>query len=247
MIHLINQKQINTLLRFLILVSLFGSFALAFYTLHDLQTAEGAGLYLSITYNSSSRILFDAVIDITGMLLLFLVTFLPILIMGKASLDSFFRFFSIYLAFMPIIHPGNVVHLLNAFQNITFRPNLINCNWENFLFQDLQPIFDMLKWLLPLILLLYAFNKISGGTKVSYRKWFLFLFLIFIFCFCIFENIAFTFLYLAYYLLFLWLFKETETFFLICPSFAPWSYILFGGCLLRGIYRMLHLISITHI
>ncbi len=244
--HLINPKQVNILIRTLILVSLLGSLALAFYTLHDLQTAEGAGLYLSITFNSS-RTLWDALVDITGILLLFLVTILPIFITKCASVDSFFRFFSIYLAFMPIAHPGNVVHLPNAFKAVILRPNLLNCNWGDYLFQDLQPIFDMLKWILPLILLLYALNKCSDTKKVPCRKWFLFLFPVLILGFCLFENVAFTFLYLAYYLLFLWLFKEMETFFSICPRFVPWSNILFGGCLLRGVYRMLQLISITHI
>ena len=43
MLPCFNEKQMNTLVKSLILLSLLGGFVLAFYTLHDLQTAEGAG------------------------------------------------------------------------------------------------------------------------------------------------------------------------------------------------------------
>lgn len=240
-------QKLNFLLRFLILVSLLGSFMLAFYTFHDLQTAEGAGLYLSITFHHSSRVFFDAVVDLAGIILLLFVTILPLLIMKRISLDSYFRFFSIYLAFMPIVHPGNVVHLMDALRSISIRPNLLNGHLLDYIFQDLFPLFDMLKWFLPFVLLIYALNKSSNNLKTTYRIWFAIFILLFLLCFCLIENIAFVFLYLVYYLLFLWCFKEMETFFIRFPIFALWSNILFFGCLLRGIYRMLQLISITHI
>lgn len=247
MIQFITPKQLKKFLRYLILTSLLGGYVLAYYTLHDLQTAEGAGLYLSITFQHSSRVFFDTIVDLAGILLLFLVTFLPLIIMKRASLDSYFRLFSIYLAFMPIVHPGNMVHLLSMFKSSTIRPNLLSGDLLNYVFQDLVPLFEILRWFLPFTLLIYALNKSCNNSKASYRIWLTVLILLILLCFCLFENISFVFLYLANYLLLLWCIKEMDTLCIRFPGFALWSNILFFGCLLRGIYRMLQLISITHI
>ena len=165
MLPFINLKQMNNFLKFIMFVSIALTFVLAFYTLHDLQTAEGAGLYLSITFSQPTRTICDIIVDVAGMFLFFIAIFLPTIMLKHKSVESFFRLFSIYLAFMPIVHPGNVVHLLNAFQNLSIRTNLSDGALLKYLFQDLSPIFGILKVFLPFLFLVYTANRLTHTQK----------------------------------------------------------------------------------
>ncbi len=247
MLPFINLKQMNNFLKFIMFVSIALTFVLAFYTLHDLQTAEGAGLYLSITFSQPTRTICDIIVDVAGMFLFFIAIFLPTIMLKHKSVESFFRLFSIYLAFMPIVHPGNVVHLLNAFQNLSIRTNLSDGALLKYLFQDLSPIFGILKVFLPFLFLVYTANRLTHTKKNSLPKWIFILLILLLLCFCLFENVTNHFLYLICYTLILWCFQELESLCRSIPRFATWSNIIIYGCLLRGIYRMLALISTTHV
>lgn len=243
----INLKQINKCIKFIMFASIALTFVLALYTLHDLQTAEGAGLYLSITFSHPTRTICDIIVDVVGMFLFFIAIFLPTILLKYKSVESFFRLFSIYLAFMPIVHPGNVVHLINAFQNLSIRTNLSDGNFLKYLFQDLSPIFGIIKAFLPFLLLVYTINRLTHTKKTSIPKWVFILLILLLLCFCLFENVADLFLYLICYTLILWCFQELESLCRSITRFAAWNNIIIWGCLLRGIYRMLALISTTHI
>lgn len=220
---------------------------LALYALHDLQTAEGAGLYLSILYGQSSRIIFDILVDVMGMLLFLTVLLLPCLFLKHLNSASFFRLFACYLAFMPVVHPGNAVHLFEALLDLKLRNSLLTPNLGQFLFVDCLPLFELLPFLMSLLLLLTFADRQKNPMATRKIKLLLPFILIFLVLFLVFDNIEETTLYLICYLLLISCFAKWET---LCKSnsrFANLSLILFSGCLLRGIYRMLMLISHAHL
>lgn len=245
MLKMKDTKKIELLWKVLMVFSLFISTLLAFYTLHDIQTAHGAGLYLSIVFHQNSRTAFDLGVDLVGILLFLLVVSLPMFIYKTKGLACFFRFYAVYLAFMPVVDPGQVVHLPEAFTHITLRNSLQIGDWGRFFFTDLAPALDLCKFLLPFLIILWTLVKnLPSKQQNSFLP--LFLSLGTIFCFCLFDNIAETFLYFTCYFLLLICFRLWESLCHEYSRFAAWSNILFYGCLLRGIYRMLVLVSMNH-
>ena len=225
-----------------------GAFALAYLTLHDLQTAEGAGLYLSLKYGQSDRKGFDILVDIVGMLLLFAALFLPCLALKRLQSDSFFRITCVYLAFMPIMRPGVTVHLVDNLLNLKLRPSLPENNLTQLLLEGFADTVIVLRTELPLFLLLLMMTHSHGLSNL--QKWQKIV-IFSTFCLCIinflFPAIAQETAYFMHYGLIIWCFSEWEK---ICerfPKFASWGNILFGGCYLRGIYRMIELMSTSHL
>lgn len=220
---------------------------LALYALHDLQTAEGAGLYLSILYGHSSRLIFDILVDVMGMLLFLAVLLLPCLFLRCLNPASIFRLFACYLAFMPIVHPGNAVHLFEVLFHLQLRDSLLTHKWGHFLYVDCLPLFELIPLLVTLLLLLTFAGKQLGLHTYCKMKLFLPVLFILVVLFLLFDSIAETALYLICYILLIGSFAASEALCKKSPRFANWSLILFTGCLLRGIYRLLEVISHAHI
>lgn len=247
MLKSLENKKITQYQNILFLSGSLGALGLALYTLHDLQTAEGAGLYLSLLYGQANRTPFDILVDIMGMLLLLALLLLPCLFLKHLRLASFFRLLSVYLAIMPIVHPGNAVHLSSALWDLSLRENLLKGNFLQILFTDCVPVFELLRFILPFLLLLLAINRTQGITGFQKAR-FLFPCIIVVFAlYLLFDGIAETALYLLYYLLLILCFAEWEAACKHSTGFSNRSLILFAGCLLRGIYRMLELISHAHL
>ncbi len=247
MLKSLDNKKNTQYQNVLFLSGSLGALGLALYTLHDLQTAEGAGLYLSILYGQANRTPFDVLVDIMGMLLLLALLLLPCLLLKHLRLASFFRLLSVYLAIMPIVHPGNAVHLSSALLDLSLRENLLKGNLLEILFTDCVPAFELLKFILPFLLLLLAINRAQSITGFQKARFFFPCIIIVFVLYLLFDGIAEIALYLLYYLLLIWSFAEWEAACKHSTRFANWSLIIFVGCLLRGIYRMLELISHTHL
>ena len=81
MLNPLSTESLKKLQNTLFLTCSIGALLLVLYTLHDMQTAEGAGLYLSILYGQSNRTPFDILVDIMGMLLLLALLLLPCLML----------------------------------------------------------------------------------------------------------------------------------------------------------------------
>lgn len=239
MLKSLDNTHTNKYINVLLLFASLGALGLALYTLHDLQTAEGAGLYLSIISGQSQRIYFDILADLAGMLLLLTALLLPCLLLRHFKMVSFFRILSVYLAIMPVVRPGNVVHLSDAFLNMSLRPVILEGNLGQLLFVECAPVFDAFKITLPFLVLLFAINKSKRG------KVFIPCILALLLLYLLVGEIAETTLYLIYYLLLIWCFAEWEDGCERSPRLADWSSIVFIGCLLRGIYRMLALTSLA--
>ncbi|MBQ9141993.1 MAG: hypothetical protein IJX63_09415 [Lachnospiraceae bacterium] len=246
MLQALDNKKLTQLQNILFLCSSLGALGLALYTLHDMQTAEGAGLYLSIMYGQSNRFFFDIIVDIMGMLLLLALVLLPCLMLRRLRLDSFYRFLAVYLAFIPTAHPGNAVHLISDLLNARLRESLLSGDFLQFIFLDCTPLFDMLKFVLPFLVLLISINRYLKVPGFEKKKLFVPCIIVMLIIYLLFENLAEAAIYMLHFFLITWMFGEWEATCKHSLHFANWSLILFTGCLLRGIYRMLELISHAH-
>lgn len=246
MVKSLEHKQISQLQNILFLCGILGSLELALYTLHDMQTAEGAGLYLAILYGQSNRIYFDITVDIMGMLLLLALILLPCLLLEHLRLNSFYRLLAVYLAFIPTAHPGNAVHSISYLLSPQLRKDILSGDLLHLLFVEWTPLFDMLKFTLPFLILLISINRFLKIPGFQKKKVFIPCIIAMTIIYLLFENLAEASIYLLHFFLLAWMFGEWEATCKHSVRFANWSLILFTGCLLRGIYRMLELISHAH-
>lgn len=223
------------------------TFLFCAFTLHDIQSSQGVGLYLSMQFGQNNVLLFNLLVDCLGMLLLFIATFLPCLCMKRLQTDSVFRFFSVYLAMIPTIRPASLVHLGNTLANLTIRQ--ISAAEKPFaaLLDSLFDAAQLLRTLLPFLLVLVWINRTTATEK--WKKWqigILIAEVFFVILNILFPALSTETAYFMNYLLVVWGFYEWEK---VCdrfPRFSSWGMILFGGCWLRGIYRMIELMSIVN-
>lgn len=224
------------------------SFFLCYLTLHDMQTAQGVGLYLSMQFQQDNVFLFNILVDCLGGLLLLTALLLPCLTIRRLRFDSFFRFFSVYLAFIPTIRPASLVHLGDTFANLTTRQIFSAENPLTAMLGGIADIVLLLRSVLPLLLIMLWINQAYSPSKL--QKWQIGIIVgevIFILLHFLFPDLSAETAYFLNYLLLVWCFREWEK---ICdhfPKFADWGMILFGGCWLRGVYRMLELMSISNL
>lgn len=247
MLKSLTQEKLKLYQNILYLTCSLGALGLALYTLHDMQTAEGAGLYLSLLYGQTNRILFDLLVDIMGMLVFWAILLLPCLLLKHLNSGSFFRLLAVFLAIMPIAHPGDAVHLGNKLIHLQLRESLLNGDLMHILFMECVPAFEVIKYTIPFLILLIFTNKNLHLPNLQQKKLLFSCILVLFILYLLFDNIEETTLYLLHYFLLIWCFGEWETTCKHSPRFANWSLILFIGCLLRGIYRMLEMVSHAHL
>ena len=95
--------------------------AIAGLTLHDMQTAEGAGLYLAIKAGAEDRRMYDFAVDAAGMLCLLMLLLLPCLLQKRLRPAPFLRFASASLAFLPVVSMALLVHLADGTEEMALR------------------------------------------------------------------------------------------------------------------------------
>lgn len=227
-----------------------GVLAFSLLTLHDLQMAEGAGLYLAMQcgVDASRRLPFDILVDIVGMVCFVAAILLPCMLLKRKKAASFLRLLSAYIAFVPIMHPGNTVHIIDNFKNLSLRQTLLDGNLATFVLEGFSDSIVILQFAAPLAILLPALNKTpeeASLPKCGHKLliWEILLLLINI----LFPSLSQETSYLMHYSLLVWCFWLWERMIAHYPKLAGWSTLLFGGCLLRGIYKMIELMSITHL
>lgn len=98
--------------------------AIAGMTLHDMQTAEGAGLYLAIKAVAEDRRMYDFAVDAAGMLCLLALLLLPCLLQKRLRPAPFLRFASACLAFLPVMSMASLVHLADGTEKLAIRQAL---------------------------------------------------------------------------------------------------------------------------
>lgn len=80
--------------------------------MHQMQAAEGVGLYWSLMAKGQ-RGLFDILVDAAAALALFVLLLLPCVILKHKSVDAFFRLLTGFVAFMPRLSMSYLIHLFD--------------------------------------------------------------------------------------------------------------------------------------
>lgn len=232
----------------IILLLSIGILLFALCTLHDLQTAEGVGLYLSILTGAQNHRKFDILTDVIGILLLLISLLAPCIIFRHRSAEGFFHMTALYLAFIPVISPASTVHLVDTCQNLSIQQTFADNTFSRVFVESLSGITDIFLLLIPLLLLFLAINRRTEPTPTKgWKKIVVVLELGLLILNLLFPPLSQEISYFMCYALVIWIFEESETLCRHFPAFSSWGNILYGGCLLRGIYKMIELMSITHL
>ncbi len=138
-----------------------GLLCLAGITLHDMQTAEGTGLYLAICAGQKNRIPFDLLVDLLGLSGLAGAVFLPCLIGRRLHADSFLRLLCAYIAFLPVVSTASLVHFLDGTTPVLLRDSLLDGRIGTALLEGLKGPAPLLGTGLPVLVLAGA--ALKGG------------------------------------------------------------------------------------
>ncbi len=222
--------------------------AFACLTLHDMQTSEGVGLYLSMQAGKGSQGLFDVLVDGAGMLCLSAVILLPCMASGYRRPDSFLRLLSAYLAFLPTISLASLAHLLDGSVEIGVSGAVRAGNWEEAFREGLGGNVFLLAAGVPLLILAEGLLKEGAQTsackKLSRRLLAGIcgggLLLGAIFFPALTEQCS----YFFHYLILIYGFAAWERLYEREPKLKIWGMILFGIFWLRGMYRMIEVMSL---
>lgn len=212
------------------------------YTLHDMQTAEGIGLFLSMQLGADSRLPFDLLVDVVCMGLLLLLVYLPCRLLRHRTRDCFLRLLIVYLAALPSV---SLAELLGF-----FREGGLDFVWDRGPFGawdcwvHLYSAVSFLQLWLPMLLLLYGFARISNCFWMEKRHRGLLIVMGILTVLLVIlpsaENIL---VYWLGYLGIVLAFDIWESVFLKKAELKVWFSPLFGILLLRGSYNMLVLVS----
>lgn len=243
-----NSKRLNNCIKTGSILLFLGALLLALFTLHDLQTAEGVGLYLAMLCGREERRNFDLLADIVGMLLLLACLLFPCIILKYRRAEAFFHMAALYLAFIPTVSPGSTVHLPDRLQSLSINPAMIEGSLGRAFLESFSNISDIFLMLFPLLLLCLAVNREHKNAPMErWKKGILALEFVLLLLHFLFPTISQEISFIMVYTLVIWIFAELETLCLSYPGFSNWGMILYGGCLLRGIYRMIELMSTTQL
>lgn len=225
----------------------------AMYAYHDIQIAQGAGLYLSGKYGSNDRVPFDVLMDFIGGLGLLVSILCPTLLLKKRTPDALLRFITIFLALVPLINPGNLVHIASHLSNWQIRETLSNSNFfQEFIIVLSEPM-KLLVWELPPLILALMLHTNHSEHKI--KTWQKIMFAISTICltlYLLFPGFQEYTLFLMHYPIIIVLFYELEKLWeknLSANKKTPLCifWIFYGICGLRGIFRMIDLLQNTHL
>ena len=241
------------------------TFLIVLRTLHDMQTAQGVGLYLSILGGYDSRILFDVLVDVLGLVLLALLLWIPCFLLGYRNSKSFFRLLAAYLALLPGVDLAALVHVFDPPGLFHLPQALVEGDVLNVFLTGMKEINPVLRLWLPIFCLLLMGDRMmerKGLKRWQIRiLWFQIPLLLGVFLFpAISSFLAFVMQYLLLIVCFgIWEGWNSD---LIQGKKRPdghpyhdaeqswnhsrvrlWGMVLFGGFWLRGLYLMIEVMS----
>lgn len=224
----------------------FGTFVMILLTLHDMQTAQGIGLYFSILGGYKSRIIFDIIVDVLGIVLLVIYLFVPCFLLGRLNTKSFFRLLAAYLALLPGVDLGRLVHIFDNSGVFTLRQAFVEGKFLTAFFSvtgEMSPVFKL--WL-PILCLMLMGNRVIGSIELEQWKINIFWLQIPLFLGVFLFPVISPFLsFIMQYLLLIVCFDVWEEWYEIkvCSNIKLLGVILFGGLWLRGTYLMIETMS----
>lgn len=242
------QNRIKSLSAILLTLLLFGFGMIAY---HDLQIAQGAGLYLATELGHSDRVPFDRLMDVIGGLSIIICIILPPLLLKKRTAEAILHFTIYFLALSSIVQPGNLVHIASQFTNWQLRQELFSGNFAGELIVHLTEPLAVLLFEVPLIIVFFAVNKNAACHSLSvWKKILLWASLFLPVIFVLFPGFHEYTLFVLHYFLLIILFDESECFFEHINKDKSEKVIkifFFGILILRIIYRVLSLLQNTHL
>lgn len=246
------QKNVEKYIRAGSIVLVFALFLICLYALHDVQTAQGIGLYFSLQLGMESRTGMDILVDMAGMLALALLLALPCWLRGSRGITftsaSYARLFIGYLSAVPIVSPAKVLQLFQGYEIVCFWDLGVKAAvWEWF-----YHVTHFCQVWLPLLLVLSAFANVipqnescgSGGFVVLRRHRIMGAAIIVLLLILLIvptaENVI---LHVCGYLGLWYAFDLWEDLLRQNVKLKRWSIVIFGLLLFRGLYGILVLVS----
>lgn len=218
-----------------------------FVALHDMQTAVGAGLYLSIKAGDAERSLYDLFVDVAMIVSVVLLVGSPCVLQKHRKMDSFLRLLFVFLAFMPRLSPGYCVQLLDAKGLFAIRSAFEEENLLIGLLEGTEYLASLLEMVVPMFCLLLAAVCMQGKQVI--KRWYFIVLVPGLFMELgtfLFPNLAEMLCFGMTYCILLIMFDLWEKLMENYPGMNTWGWILFGGLGLRGGYRLLELMSHFH-
>lgn len=210
------------------MILIAGLLAACLLALHDMQAAEGVGLFfaLKLGYTPGQRGVPDMLVDVQGIAALALLVYLPCRCLKHISVDAYLRLLIAYLAAVPTLSLAGVIHLFDR--------------------GDGTPAWDMdlLQIWLPVFLLLYGIAEVNHCFV--WERWHRLS--VFIFCaalllICLLPGMGNLLSYVAGYAGLWFAFDLWEKLYERMPRLQKGFFFIFAALLLRGIYRIVVLMS----
>lgn len=245
-------KQTNKTAYLLYTPALLILLALALLAFHDVQTAQGVGLYYAYKTGYDNRFPFDLLVDCIGGFFIIILILIPVILLKKGKIDSVFRFSLLFFAMASFINPASIVHIVSNLCNLAIRTSLVNGNIGAGLIDGLSGSLEYLWIELPLFALTLMMNKQNKNYVAKmWKKIFLVFAFICLICFVLFPSIAEYTLFLMNYAVLIVIFDEAELLVENCLSKNTRctkyiSLLIYGILGLRSIYRMVDLMQHTH-
>ena len=150
-------------------ISSLVTFLIVLRTLHDMQTAQGVGLYLSILGGYNSRVLFDVMVDVLGLVLLALLLLIPCFLLGFRNSESFFRLLAAYLALLPGVDLAALVHIFDPPGLFHLPQALVEGDVLNVFLAGMKEISPVLRLWLPIFFLLLMGDQMM--ERKGLKRW----------------------------------------------------------------------------
>lgn len=216
-----------------------GLLLVCLYAFHDMQTAEGIGLYFSMLLGMEKRIFMDVAVDVICMVALAVMLYVPCRILGHKTPDAYLRLLIGYLAVVPQLSMAKVIALFRPGQEFVWDMG-IAAAMDSCIY-NIAPFLQV--WL-PLFLLLWGIGKVNQclGLKTWYKRIAIGM-IILLLVLLIVPTAGNVLLYLVGYLGLLVGFDCWEAVRVKMPIVRKWSVLLWALLLLRGIFRIVVLMS----
>lgn len=229
-----------------------GLFFFAWMTLHDMQTAEGTGLYLMFQAGAANRKIFDCLVEGTAILCLLAAVAVPCILTRGPRPAAVLRFLSAYLAFLPTVSTASLVHLLDGTDPIRLHPALSEGRLGVVCLDGLDGLIPVLGAGAPLLFLTAAAFASEGEARlrkaISPKKAALLaVWLLLLPVSVLFPALTNHCHYLLCYGLLLYGCILWEKLLDRFPGLDVFSWVLAGIFCARGIDRMMEIMSVYHI
>jgi len=237
-------KKWNKSKNFIELGLIAAIFLICLLALHDMQKAEGVGLFFTFKLGRTmeQRMPLDLLVEVAGMVALALLIYLPCHLFKRFSPASYLRLLIGYLAMVPTLSLAGILSLFSGERDGRLWDMGILWTWEAW--TNIYKLLPFLQVWVPLFILLYGFARLNQCFALE--KWhkitivLIFFALVLLFIIPVADNLL---LFLIGYMGLLLAFDCWEKLYAKLPEFGKWCNLLFVAGLLRGIYRIVVLMS----